>query len=1237
MKTSRLLLPLTALMLSFALNLSAQDSPKTAYMVADAHLDTQWNWDIQTTIREYIPKTIRQNLHLLRTYPDYIFNFEGAIKYSWMKEYYPKEYEEVKRYIAQGRWHLAGTSWDANETVIVSPESWLRNALLGQTFYRTEYGQESTDVMLPDCFGFSYTLPTLAAHCGLIGFSTQKLGWRNNRFYEGQLSRYPFSVGLWQGIDGSRIMMAHGYGYGQRYADSDLSENRRLLREMNESTLPMGYRYYGTGDTGGSPDIPSVRAVMQGMKGSGPVTIVSATSDQLYKQFLPFSAHPELPVFDGELLMDVHGTGCYSSQAAMKLYNRQNEHLGDAAERASVVSEWLGRSVYPSARLTDAWHRVILHQFHDDLPGTSIPRAYEFSWNDELIALSQFSSVLTNAVSGVASQMNTEISGTPVILHNTEAFAQQTVADVVLPDGANTTYTVTGPDGKKVASQVVTDSRGTTHLLIDANVPGVGFAVYGAKPTGSPKSFAERDVKEVENSVYSLRFDANGDICSLIDKRTGRELVRQGEAIGLVVFDDCRSEAWPAWEVLKETVDKTPLKITDGVSVRLVEDGAIRTTVRVTKKYGTSTFTQDIRLYKGALAERIDFHCEVDWHSANSFLKANFPLSISNPNATYDLGLGSVLRGNNRDNQYEVYSHEWTDLTDNSGAYGVTIYNDSKYGWDKPNDNTIRLSLLYAPKPGGGYRYQEHQDMGWHEFTYCLVGHDGALDKAKAVAQSTMVNSPLHAFTSPKHKGTLGRTFGFASSDNPNITVRALKKAEMGNDYVVRVYENSGKSAQTGNIIFAAPIAHVSEADGTEKAIGTASFSGNDLHVSIKPFSVKTYRITFDNQATLAELPQAPLALPYDKRCFSYNEFRNGADFEGGNSYAAELLPDDGVLTSSDVRFVLGDKDGLNGLTTRGDTIVLPEGNYNKVYLLAASTKGDSPCTIGILSQKGKKEVLTKTEITVPFYTGFIGQWGHEGHTRPFFKEADIAYIGTHRHSGIEDEPFEYTYMFRIGIDIPAGSKAIILGEAQELPSTFNGREFNIPRSEMRNMPRPRVASSNVVIFAATAVQEGAVATPAGALFRTGNRTNELNATRAQRPSLLTGAKVIASSGEYNQREAVINLIDGNVNTKWCDVNAAPNFATFDLGEAKTVNGWRMVNAGKETNSYITRACLLQGRNTPTEEWQTLDLLDGNKADDVERNFEPASVRYIRLFVTGPTQEVNDDTVRIYELEVYGE
>ena len=1250
MKRTRIPLMLAALTFAASLTLSAQDQPKTAYMVADAHMDTQWNWDIQTTIREYIPKTIRQNLHLLRTYPEYIFNFEGAIKYSWMKEYYPTEYEEVKKYIAQGRWHLTGASWDANETVIVSPESWLRNTLLGQTYYRTEFGQESTDVFLPDCFGFSYDIPTLAAHCGLIGFSSQKLGWRNHDFYDGKLKRYPFSVGLWQGIDGSRIMMAHGYGYGQTYPDSDLSENTRLLREMNESTLPEGYRYYGTGDTGGSPTIESVRAVVKGMKGSGPVTIKSATSDQLYKDYLPFSAHPELPVFDGELYMDVHGTGCYTSQAAMKLYNRQNEHLADAAERASVVSEWLGTAAYPSARLTDAWHRVILHQFHDDLPGTSIPRAYEFSWNDELIALSQFSSVLTHAVSGVASKLNTDVSGTPVVLHNTEAFAQQAIADVVMPGGGAPAYAVTGPDGKKVASQVVTDSKGQRHLLVDASVPGVGFAVYGVKPA-SAKPFAEKDVREVENSVYSLRFDANGDICSLIDKRSGRELVKSGEAFGLVIFDECQSTAWPAWEILKPTVDKAPLKITEDVSVRLVEDGPVRTTVCVTKHYGKSTFNQYIHLYKGTQAERIDFQCEVDWHSTHSLLKANFPLAISNPEATYDLGLGSVKRGNNRDNQYEVYSHEWTDLTDRSGAYGVTIYNNCKYGWDKPDDNTIRLSLLWAPEPGRGYVYQEQQDMGWHTFTYCLEGHAGELDKAAAVTRSTMVNSPLRAFTTPKHKGTLGRSFSFASSDNANITVRALKKAETGNEYVVRVYENSGKGSQQGTITFAAPIAKAVEADGTEKPLGTASFSGNGLNVQIGAFSVKTYRITFAGQPALAGMEQQPVTLPFNKRCFSFNDFRRGASFEGSNSYAAELLPADGIITSGDVRFVLGEKDGLNGLATRGDTIALPEGNYNKVYLLASSVKGDLTYPVGIISQKGKKEVLTETEICVPEYTGFIGQWGHEGHTQPFFKDADIAYIGTHRHSGTEDEPFEYTYMFRIGIDLPAGAKAIVLPKGERIEVTMGSRQGRDGRrADMGARAaefaayaarRPMFRESGIVVFAATAVSEGGQAIPAGALFLTGNNANNADASagaeRVRKTSLLKGATVLASTGQANEREKADNLIDGDLTTKWCDVSRAPHYATFDLGAAKTVASWRLVNAGRETGSYITRGCLLQGRNSLTEEWKTLDLLDGNKADEVERAFDPVSVRYLRLFVTGPEQDAGEGATRIYELEVYGE
>lgn len=1181
---------------------SAQDSggkKMKAYMVADAHLDTQWNWDIQTTIKHYVWNTINQNLYLLDNYPDYVFNFEGAVKYSWMKEYYPLQYEKMKKYVANGRWHLTGSGWDANETVIVSPESWLRNILLGQSFYRSEFGKESTDVFLPDCFGFSYFIPTLASHCGLIGFSTQKLGWRNHAFYEGG-KKYPFTIGLWQGIDGSRIMMTHGFGYGERFPDADMSHSKRLMKEIAESPLNMVYRYYGTGDTGGSPNLASVRGLEKGIKGDGPIEIISATSDQIYKDFLPYENHPELPVHDGELFMDVHGTGCYTSQAAMKLYNRQNENLGDAAERASVVAEWLGQGAYPLRDLTESWKRVLLHQFHDDLPGTSIPRAYEFSWNDELISLQRFSNNLTTAVSGVANRMNTNVSGTPVVLYNTQAFPVSAVTSITLPDMA-ASYSVTDAKGRKVASQVVTNSKGKRSLLVDASVPSTGFSVYSVKAGGKASAPVSKSVNVIENSVYKVTLDKIGNISSLIDKRNGKELVAAGKSIGLVIFDDCRSEAWPAWEILKHTVDKAPVDIKENVSVTMVENGPLRKSLRVTKSYGDTKINQYIRLYEGSQADRIDFYNEVDWRSLNALLKVQFPLTVSNEKATYDIGLGSVERGNNRENSYEVYSHEWTDLTDRSGNYGVTVLNDSKYGWDKPDDNTIRLSLLFSPKPGGGYAYQDRQDLGYHEFTYSIVGHEGQLDKTETVQMATAYNSPIRAFKSPKHKGDLGREFSFVSSDNDNVVVRALKKAETGDEYVVRVYETAGKEAQSANLTFAADIVKAVEADGTEKETGAASFSGNKLSVSIKPFSVKTYRLKLkDNVSEKAGTCFADarsLELPFNKNCFSYNEFRAAGNFEGGNSYAAELLPKDG-LTVDGVHFTFGEMDTDNGLACDGDTIKLPAGGkYNKVYLLAASSSGDRKATF----TAGKNSQT----VNVPYYTGFVGQWGHEGHTKGYLKDAEVAYVGTHSHAEYEDRVYEFTYMFKYGIDIPEGATEIIL-------------------------PSDR----NVVVFAATAVNEKNTVKPAGRLFRTANKTDG-SETDAVRTNILKGAKVVAVSGQVNDDEAAVKLVDGDADTKWCDTGKAPNYVAFDLGEEKEFSGWRILNAGAESSNYITRACLLQVRNSLTEEWQTVDMIDGNRSNDVNRSIKPVKARYVRLYVTGPAQGVNDSTVRIYELELY--
>ena len=498
-----------------------QDKKAKAYMVADAHLDTQWNWDIQTTIKEYVWNTLSQNLFLLKRYPDYVFNFEGGVKYAWMKEYYPAQYEEMKEYIRNGRWHISGSSWDATDVLVPSTESFIRNNLLGQEYYRKEFGVESTDIFLPDCFGFGWTLPTIAAHCGLIGFSSQKLDWRNHPFYG--KSKHPFMIGLWKGVDGASIMLAHGYDYGRRWKDEDLSESNYLLELSKRNPFNIVYRYYGTGDTGGSPNLASVRSVEKGIKGDGPVEVISATSDQMFKDFMPYDKHPELPVFDGELLMDVHGTGCYTSEAAMKLYNRQNEVLANAAENAAVAADWLGTAAYPLNTLTDAWKRFIVHQFHDDLTGTSIPRAYEFSWNDELISLKQFAGVLTSSVSAVAGQLDTRVKGIPVILYNAHSFPVTDLAEVVLdmpksPKG----FTVYDDKGKKVAAQMLSYENGKARLLIAASVPASGYAVYDVREGGSVTRMVSVEANALENSMYKIRLDGKGDIVSLLDKKNNK-------------------------------------------------------------------------------------------------------------------------------------------------------------------------------------------------------------------------------------------------------------------------------------------------------------------------------------------------------------------------------------------------------------------------------------------------------------------------------------------------------------------------------------------------------------------------------------------------------------------------------------------------------------------------------------------------------------------------------------------
>jgi len=1209
---------LVSLLILLPVLMQAQDKPK-AYLVSNAHFDSQWNWDVQTSIRDYVSKTLNQNLFLLKRYPDYIFNFEGGIKYSWMKEYYPEQFEKVKEYVKAGRWHIAGSSWDATDANIPSPESFTRNILYGQMFYQDEFGVRGTDIFLPDCFGFGWTLPTIAAHSGLIGFSTQKLQWRNNPFFDNN-EKIPFEIGLWQGIDGSKIMLvADAHNYTTRWNVHDLSSDSNLVRYAERSPIKTVYHYYGTGDTGGAPTIESVVAVEKGLKGDGPLKIISATSDQMYKDFLPYDKHPELPLYKGELLMDVHGTGCYTSEAAMKLYNRSNETLGDEAERAAVVADWMGGQTYPQATLTEAWKRFVWHQFHDDLTGTSIPRVYEFSWNDELLSQKQFAQTLTTSVGAVSRALNTQVKGTPLVIRNTVAQAAKDVIEVTVDATPQSrSFAVYNENGKQVPSQILSIDGNKVKLLVAANLLPASFTVYDVQSGGTPEaSSIKASTNTIENSVYKITLNSNGDISSIIDKRYGKELVKQGKSIRLALFTKNESSSWPAWEILKQTVDETPIDIAEGVKISVAENGPVRAALCVERKYGESTFKQYIRLTEGGQDDRIDIVSEINWQTSNALLKAEFPLTVDNETATYDLGIGSVERKNNTITAYEVPAQYWADLTAKDRSYGVSVMNTGKYGWDKPDNNTLRLTLIHTPGTQQRDSYHSRQDLGFHTITYSIVGHKGDYVESKTVSKAELLNRPLTAFTVKKHPGTLGRNFSFLQTSSDQLIVKALKKAEKSDYYVVRLYETTGKEAKNFELSFAGDILEANELNGVEDVIGKAEFNGKKLIVNATPFSMKTFGVKLKPANMQLTQPKSiPVDLKYNIKTATFNAYRSDANIDGkGYSYAAELLP--AKFTAGGVEFKLGDPVLENAVRCSGDTILLPQdGQYNKLYILAASVSGDDVTTFCV---DGKPY-----EFVIPFYSGFIGQWGHTGHTQGFFNPAEIAFVGTHRHSSATnaDAPYEFTYMFKYCIEISKGAKTLVLP-----------------------------ADSKVLLFAASlAANENDDITPAVNLVKTSLKPEDLKPYPMARNNLLKGKPIIGKStadnanagnnqnsrrGGGGRPEAAI---DGNFSTQWFDLvgNGRTPYIEVDMEKENTVKGWFVLQGGQfGPNITVASEYCLEVKKNLSDSWQTVDTVTNNK--DVETNRllpAPVAARYVRLTILKGMQE-GQTPARITEFEVY--
>jgi alpha-mannosidase len=660
--------------------------------------------------------------------------------------------------------------------------------------------------------------------------------------------------------------------------------------------------------------------------------------------------------------------------------------------------------------------------------------------------MNQFAGVLTDATAGVSAGLDTYGPGVTLVVFNPLNIEREDVVEAAVnfSEGMPSSVRVTDPNGREVPSQI---SEGK--VLFAARLKPVGYAVYNVQ--AAPTAFkGEMQVSEnsLENQYYRVKLNGDGDVASIFDKSVGKELLAAPARLA-ISYDN--PSQWPAWNMDWDQEQADPKAYVSGAArVRVLENGAARVAVEVSRETSGSKFVQTIRLSAGDAGKRVEFKNAIDWNTKESNLKATFPLTASNAMATYNWDIGTIERPTAEPKKFEVPSHQWIDLTDLSGEFGATILTDCKNASDKPTDNTIRLTLIRTPGTRGGYPDQATQDIGHHEFVYGLAGHARGWREAGTDWQGQRLNDPLIAFEAPKHSGALGREISFLKVSNPRIRVLALKKAEQGSETIVRLVELDGKPQTDVRVSFLSSISAAREVNGQEQEVGRATVTDGTLVTSFSAYQPRTFAIRLGTPPlNLPGVRSVPVALKYDLAAASNDGTPAGAGFDGkGNAFPAEMLPAE--IRFDDVSFRLAAaKTGVaDAMLAKGQTIDLPEGLYQRVYVLAAAAGGDQKATFVV----GGKS----TEVNVEDWSGFIGQWddrrwvakdtpvparagrpaetNHDDYAEMtgiepgYIKRADVAWYCSHHHNAAgENVPYGYSYLFAYAIDLPAGAKTITL------------------------------------------------------------------------------------------------------------------------------------------------------------------------------------------------------------------
>ena len=801
-----------------------------------AHLDIGWLWPYWRT-HQKIEHTLSNVLGLMERFPYYYYSQSQPQLLQWLKQDSPEIYGRVKERIREGRIELVGAMWVEADCNLPSGESLIRQIFHGTRFLQQEFGVTPRLVWLPDTFGYTAALPQIMRGCNISTFMTTKLSWN-------QFNRMPYDTFRWRGIDGSEVLAhfitapdvsenAAYYTYNGPLQPDDVVQTWKNYQQqsINDQLLYL----CGWGDGGGGPaedQLERVR-IMANLPDFPRVSMgrVAEYFADLYERMWD---HPRLPIWVGELYLEFH-RGTYTSQAAIKRANRQAELFYRETE---LLNAWASLYGMPSRQplLNEGWQRILLNQFHDVLPGSSIPEVYADARVLYEEAASLGERVRCEALTTFARQIGLQDEN--LWLLNTLPWER---TDPIQLNGID--Y-ITGGQG-------ATDWDGTATVLIDGlRLPSYGAATIAAstekhgEPTNRMCHAIYRESQQIVlcSDYYELVLNKHGEISRLYDKRIGREVLAPGQTGNqLIAFED-RPLNFDAWDI-DHYYEEKPYFLREMAQMRIIEDGPIRVTVEVIRHFLSSSVKQRISLWRSS--PRIDFVTDIDWHEHDILLKAAFPVAINSTRATYEIQFGCVERPTHRNTswdwaRFEVYAHRWVDLSEE--GYGVSLLNDSKYGHDI-HDNVMRLTLLKSST-----RPDPEEDQGQHHFTYSLLPHPGDWREAQTVRRAYELNVPVLAIAGNDISLDNGKSqenitrLSFLSTNCPHVVVETVKPAENGDGLIVRLYEAHNQRGG-GELIFATSIHSAEECNLLEEAIGHSVFQENRLQFHVRPFEIKTFRV----------------------------------------------------------------------------------------------------------------------------------------------------------------------------------------------------------------------------------------------------------------------------------------------------------------------------------------------------------------------------------------------------------